>query len=289
MGLGARASLVALVLAGMVSGPAADRAGAAADPHRRTAQVEAGHLLDRARLPAGAVAVDRLPAGSGLQAPAPQPTAHLVVRRRVWLVPAGAGAVGGWLRLHPPAGGFPVGSGSSGDAAGLVATTVRVGFRSPPGIASAVLVEEVGAHRVDGSTVVRMVAQVVWWPSRPAGDLVPDTVRTVTAVGGATGRGATAGWVAETGTPRTVRRLVRLVDTVPVALPGPHSCPAYRRPPIGLTFDDGRGRTVATAVVRRAGCPGVTLTVGRRPPVALVYSRALAAALHRIFRSDFSS
>jgi hypothetical protein len=119
-----------------------------------------------------------------------------------------------------------------------------------------------------GGVGVRVDAQVVWYPTRPALEAIPSGTTRVTAT--VFTRGDLPGSpedVLATGTftdPRVVGLLAQVVDSLPLAVPGTRSCPADlgTAPELVLAFSGAGG--VAPVVVRvdTSGCPSTSFTIG---------------------------
>ena len=126
-----------------------------------------------------------------------------------------------------------------------------------------------------GGVGIRVDAQVVWYPSRPAAEWIPAgttkvtaTVYTGTALAGSPrnvlGR--------ESFTyPPVVRLLADIVDSLPLAVPGRRSCPADTGTGSRLDLDFSGGPDVPKVTVHddTNGCGGVAFRVGAtaQPPL----------------------
>lgn len=122
-----------------------------------------------------------------------------------------------------------------------------------------------------GRTVLRLDAQVVWIPARPAGSTIPGTATELTAaphgpLGPVGGTGSAAGArPVTTDDTVTVGRVAALIDTLPPFPPGLRECPRDSGGSVLLTFRQGTaGPVVATVRLATSGCTAAVLTVGER-------------------------
>jgi hypothetical protein len=313
------AATLALLAAAGVTVPAVTAASAAGRPSRagepaneRTAAALAAHLLTLARLPAGATRVHKLPAGAtdaDISGAAPIPaTPDLEVDHAYWTVPMAPSALVTWLTHHPPAGGTFAGQGTSSDDSGLEITDVEFTFAHPSGINEAGMAVSVGAQPVGGRAMVRVDTGATWLPPKPAAARVPPGVHAVTVeVGGEPTRGPIVPMAHGTGgTPdlpkgltvpgpillgplttakaANVARLERVVDGLPVPLPGARSCPADFGVDLWVQFRAATGGPIlATAVVDTSGCEGVALYRGRRFVADLTGGGQVITAVQQVF------
>lgn len=131
------------------------------------------------------------------------------------------------------------------------------------------IVEVVG----DGAgTAVRVDAQVIWLPTRPASEHVPARATAVTIamdIGMNQGSRKPPAPVTITD-PAKVSKLAALINGLPRTTGEIYSCPADFGDSLTLTFRAGpQGPSLAVATVDLSGCEGVALTVGGQPQPAL--------------------
>jgi hypothetical protein len=117
-----------------------------------------------------------------------------------------------------------------------------------------------------GQTAIRVDSQVTWLPARPASAMVPATATAVTLsaipdpnLNAKTPQPATIT------SPQAVRRIIAMVNSLPVFPPGPRECGFGRGEveALVLTFLAApQGRVLATAYVSTEGCEPVFLAVG---------------------------
>jgi hypothetical protein len=171
-----------------------------------------------------------------------------------------------WIRRHPPAGSLASEAGAEGPANGSVAAQ-WLGFSflatPAPEQGSETLLVETAAAR-GGGTAIRVDAQVVWRRPRSAAERIPGGVSAITiAERRVTGSSAGPWTVSDR---RRVRRIVALVNALPLGPAGPVACPADMGPYVTLTFASG-GHGIARAVADGSGCGFVGLTIhGHREP-----------------------
>jgi hypothetical protein len=219
-------------------------------------------ILEKVRLPRGAIRARTDPSGGALARPAVDPvTPNLVDLHRFWRVPGDAGQVFTWIEAHPPPG-----SKRTMTVTAVGGARVRsVGFSFVPpswgGAPSETLLVTVAAARGGGSAL-RADAQVVWLRRRPATERIPAGVRSITvSEPGLHGQPSGRWTVADAA---RVRRAVSLIDGLPAAQPGVVACPNDTGRYITLAFGSRTGADLATAVVDGSGCLGVSLSIRGR-------------------------
>ena len=117
-----------------------------------------------------------------------------------------------------------------------------------------------------GQTAIRVDAQVTWLPAREASEMVPAAATAIAMseipdpnLNGKPPRPATIT------SPEAVRRIIAMVNSLPVFPPGPRECGAGTGEvaALVLTFLAApQGRVLATAYVSTEGCESVLLAVG---------------------------
>lgn len=218
--------------------------------NRAAARAEAPALLGRLALPPGAAASATEPAGDGgqLAQPFTRPaTPNLVDVHGWWTAPGRPDAVLAYVRAHPPSGSRP-----SLRGAGLQG----FGWRPRRGVLSTRELVVQAVALPGGSTGVRADAEVVWIAPRPARERIP---------AGITRLRVTARHRHTVSAARRIRRVVHLLNGLPLAQPGAVNCPAETSS-VRLAFYRGH-REEAVAVVEGGGCQDVALRLrGRRQP-----------------------
>jgi len=252
---------------------AASHVGAANEAAART---DAASLLGALSLPAGATRSPVEPAGDGsvLAQPGSGPplTPNVVDESAWWLLADAPAAVLAYVQAHPPAGSRRV-LASTGST-GTNGTNVEVVAFARPPVAGVLdtrwLVVEV-VRLAGGSTGLRADAQVVWVTPRPASEQIPPgahLVRVSVDSSIAVNRPRQRPFTVTV--PRTLRRIVALLNALPAAQPGPRSCPVDFGISVRLAFyAKRRMRPLAVAVLDAGGCGGVQLTIGGRPQPSL--------------------
>lgn len=172
-----------------------------------------------------------------------------------------------WEKAHLPRT-FTV--SGSGEENGGTAQQVSQQWWSLPVVAGVLTqrqltVSVIGDDR--GGTDLRVDANVVWLPARPAWSMLRTaSIRAVvvTAVPGGNDKKKPPAPVTVTD-PAKVRKLVDLLNSQSMYPPGVFACPFSDGRGLRLTFLAGtRGPTVATAIAASNGCGGVDLTIGKR-------------------------
>jgi hypothetical protein len=235
---------VCIVAASSGAGSATPRTAPTAAANKLAAGRDAQHLLTLAQLPPGAVKSTIEPAGDGgvLSSSFTRALGLLVDRHEWWTVQASLPSVVAFLQSHPPAGSKLSMSGQSGGPG--VPPNQALGFSLRPvaGVISArsVLVEAVALR--GGATGIRIDAQDTWMLPRPAGERVPAGVHVIEITSGGP-RGATSLMVTRGS---TVRRIISLIDTLPIVQPGAVSCPNLMEasPTVTFVFPAGLGKRV---------------------------------------------
>lgn len=278
------ASATVLVASGAVAlgarGVSPSRPTAAVSPgaaaNAAAAQSDAASLLGDVSLPPGATQSPVEPAGDGsvLAHPGSGPpvTPNVVDDSAWWLISGAPPAVLAYIDAHPPAGSTRVLTGSGGT--GTNGTRVEVeAFAWPPltdVLSTRWLVVEV-VQLSGGSTGLRADAEVVWVKPRPASEQIPPGARFLRVSVGATIPANKPKQRPFTVTsPKTLRRILALLNALPAAQPGVRSCPVDFGIRVRLAFYARRKvAPLAVAVIDPGGCGGVGLTIGGRLQTSL--------------------
>jgi hypothetical protein len=240
-------------------------AGPAASPRQR-AVADAARIMASFPRPPGAVRTG--PIASLAQPGARPATPDLTSLTQWWQVPGRPQGVLAWIRAHLPSGysqdGTGFGPGSWTDAFALPAV---------PGVLTEreLVVLAVANH---GDTAIRVDAQVVWLPARPAAERIPAGVTriTVTPVFGfnRNPRAKRLDHAFTVTDPAKVAGIVALVNGLTRFPAGSFSCPADFGGQMRLTFGMRPGGPVAARLtVEYGGCGVVSVRIGGRAMPAL--------------------
>ena len=202
---------------------------AAEDPHQQAAELNAAFVLGSYSSPPGSVRLAAAPPGSGLGAPPSTPTTpDLVDLSKLWSTPGDMTSVIAWAKEHAPAHSTLSGMGESGSnppgqrppgAPGSprinVVTMMGIAFALPTSGQALSTLQLLVSVAPDGpgTVVLRLDAQAIWVPTRPAWSFVTAKVTTVTATVW-TGAGGTVPHTATSTDPGTVARLRGLVNAM---------------------------------------------------------------------------
>jgi len=259
----------------------AARAGGPPAGSRAQARRLARRLLGRVVLPRGSRPRPRHPLPPGLRRPADGGLAvDAVDIYRVVELPMPMRAAERFLAAHTPPGMTLSATGSEGDRHGTTERNVADMLRKPPrGIASAQVVDGI-VRGPDGRSLVRVDAQVSWYPARSAAEyLDPGQYQaaevTATIYGQRhvrkVGRTFTSAAI--------IDRMARLLDSLPASPGGATTCPnitvtyRLRFTPVG---------SAPPYVVQRDGCTSDGVTVGGQAQPALADYGKLGALLGRL-------
>jgi len=243
---------------------------ASTDPNQAAA-ASAAQLLLGLENPAPSWKTVSSPPSPSMAAPMSEPASpDLVDLYHLWTTSGSFGEVQTWVSAHPPSASKPAGSGTSFQRGALVSTDVTYGYPPVAGQYESrqllVALAPLSRHRVG----IRIDAQVIWYPARPATEEIPPAITkvTVTVYTQANLSGSPRSVLrARTITlPPVARLLARIVDSSPLAVPGPRSCPSDTgtNPRLDLVFSGPPG--VPTVVVHddTNGCGGISFTVAGR-------------------------
>jgi len=211
-----------------------------------------------------------------LAAPMSEPaSADLVDLYQMWTTPGSFRAVQEWVSAHRPAASHPAGSGSSFQSGALVSTDLTYGYPPVAGRLESrqllVALAPLSRNRVG----IRIDAQVIWYPSRPVAEEIPQGVTTVTVTVYSQDNGSGSPRIVLGATiitsPPLVRLLAHSVDSSPLTVPGSRSCPSDSgaNPRLDLVFS-GRP-AVSTVIVHddTNGCGGISFSIDGRAQAPL--------------------
>ena len=272
----------AMVLAGcgtqhaVRDGPHATVSAATGSPRQRAA-ADAAHIIASFPQPPGAVRTGLI---ASLTAPGegPATTPDIATATQWWRAPGRPQAVLGWIRAHVPAGftlgGYGSGSYEPGPTAALSHSwTDQFELPPVPGVLTqrwlVVLVVPDGDQ-----TAIRVDAQVIWLPTRPAAERIPADARvvTITPVFGLqpVKRLEPRDPAVTVTSPAKVAAIAAVIDGLSPFPPGAFSCPADRGADMRLTFSTSpRGPVVAQLSAQYGGCGVVSVSIDGRVMPAL--------------------
>jgi len=208
--------------------------------NRLAARRDAGRLLGRVLLPAGARPLASPP--PALRSPFQRAgTPAVVDERALWQAPQPLAQVLAFERAHRPRGSRLVLEGTGTDASGRSISGLGFAWPALPGRLSSRILLVAATSRPDGSTALRVDAQVVWVVARSPREAVPAGARQVDL---REGRRPPVRFTA----PAEVARIVRWLDELPVVQPGGYACPdLVSGPVIVLDVRGGGGALLARA------------------------------------------
>jgi len=244
---------------------------ATAESNEAAARADAASLLASLSLPSGAVPSSTEPAGDGavLSHPGSGPpvTPNAIDQSVWWVVPGTPSPVLSYIDAHPPAGSVRVLTGSGTTSTG---TSYRIAGYARPAVTGVLserwLIVEV-TQLQDGSTGLRADAQVVWLVPRPASEHIAAGARRLrVSVTSSLAPNRSRQRPIRVTNRKKIRAVVALLNSLPAAQPGVHSCPADFGTTVRLVLYPRRGRApLAIALVNPSGCGDVRLSLGGRP------------------------
>ena len=242
--------------------PASPAATRPEPSNQQRAEQDAAAILAAFVAPLGARRLTAAPAAA-LKIPAQlSATPDMVDKASWWRVVGDPQQVLSWAAKHVPHRFTPGGGGSEDQGAG---TTWEDTFELPavPGVLDSRQLTIEVADAGGGQTGIRVDAQVTWLPERTPGETIPSgsTAVTVTLDPDVNVHVKPPKPVTITD-PAKVRKLVALINGLPLFPSGSYSCPANGGGQLVLTFRTDRGDTaVAVATVALEGCEGVALVI----------------------------
>lgn len=245
-----------------------------APPSRATlARMAAEHLLSELRLPPGTSRSAAAPAGSDsrLKTPLAVPAdADLVDLTRYYTVPLSPSRVLSWVKSHRPTGASAsIGGGMAGGQVspglwglGLTWPPARVQPRLAPRgdgeviDSAAVMIE--ATVLPGGRSALRVDSEVTWLPPKDRSDVVPASVKVLTASVPDTKAASVT-----THDQKVIEQLRKAVSGLPVAPPSARSCPAdLFGQSVRLAFGSpGVATPAAVVTADRSGCGFVSVIV----------------------------
>jgi hypothetical protein len=267
------AACAAVVLSGCGTQPFGPQPGAARTPagspaasHRQRAVADAARIMASFPRPPGAVRTGLI---ASLTEPGERPaTPDLASVTRSWRVPGRPPSVLAWIRAHLPSGFTPDGTGRGNGS--------WIDTFALPAVPAVLTQRELVVLAVpfEGQTAIRVDAQVVWLPARPAAERVPPdaAVVTVTPVFGLnpSPRAERLDRAFTVTDPAKVARIAAVVNGLTRFPDGTFSCPAEFGGQMRLTFATRPGGPVlARLAAQYGGCGSVSVRIGGRDMPAL--------------------
>jgi len=248
---------------------------------RALASLYAGSLACEFVVPPGARRLAHVPAAGygSLQPSAPLPGSQEVDRVQYWQVPGTPRGVLAWEKRHLPgalaASGAGLGYASRGGITFLWESDYDLpavpAQASPSGQIYARTMRISAVSAGSGRADIAVQVSVGWIGPRPAAEVVPPAAHAVTiAVTPDTNLHITPPAPVTVTDPAKVRRIVALVDGLPLSPPGMWSCPAGSSATFVLTFRVKPGSpALAVAEPDLDGCGWVSFTIAGKPQPSL--------------------
>jgi hypothetical protein len=275
---------------------AAVRGQSGAAANRAAAQRDAAELLTRVVLPPGASRLNREPAGdhgylepqSALESDTAREVAHAW-----WQVRGAPTAAIAFVQAHHPAAATVAGTGTAGDTrTGASASMIFFQWPALAGVLGLRTVRVTATSLGAGRTGVLIESQSDWIVPRPVTERIPPSVARVDITSGAPGAPPSVS-LSVTGRGR-VRRILNLINGLPIAQPITYGCPVLFDPRvIIMRFRTSAGRTLAVLTYDdfrpwsspSAGCKTVGLTIADRPQTPLLGGSFLHTLAQLLARS----
>lgn len=270
-----------MVLAAMAVGAVAASVVGVADAGSRSANRAASRrdvrsLLAKLVLPAGATLLSAEPQGDNrylkVNGALEGDEAHSLAHRW-WEVAGTRDDVIAYVRAHPPAGGTPFGSGTGGNV--YTGTSSESLYYQWPAVRDVLGYRELAVTATalpDGETGVLAEAQSDWIVPRPTGEQIPSSTAEIEITSGVPGK--QPGESLSVSKPSQVRRIVTLINALPIAQPIVLACPLLIDPRlITMTFRTATGAPALAVLTYNdfrpwagpsAACKTVDLTIGGR-------------------------
>jgi hypothetical protein len=281
---------VALALAGCASTGGTTARPAVASPrpsgasHHATAVRQERAILASFHPPAGAKRLDGPPSG---------------VDDNLGLSPGTSGrstnilsGVQWWQAVGDPQAvlaAVPVPAGASKNVSSSGGSQWTQGFAWPP-VAGVISDQELSISTTawHGRTIVRVAAEVIWYPDRTAATVIPAGASAVTVIERpGFGVKAKAYGPVQVTAPGTVAAIVKVVNQDPVSPVGPvYHCPLDDGATMALTFRS-TAATVATTSIKLTGCGSVTVAVTGGGKATLIGGGDMAKKIESLIGVDW--
>lgn len=274
-GLSARLVLTVGVAAGAAVGAVLVRsAPAAATGHTAAtspsnlavATAEAQRLLDRFLAPTGSNRLSGRPAGVQVSpdTAGAMSMPYQVSKTSWWQATQPLSELMSWLDQHPEQGLTSVeGDAAASTGSHTITFSGRPAAASLDGISLTVTAYETGGD----STVLRVVANVDYVPSRPTNEVLPAASQLIVVPTFPVGSRATAPEVTLTD-PGQVAQIEQIIDNLPKAPSARTACPFDNGAGMALDFEDAQSSTLADVVIGVLGCQRVQVSInGYNEPV----------------------
>ena len=227
--------------------------------------------------------------------PAVLGVSNLVLRHAWWTIHATPSEVISYVQAHPEKGGTFDQSGSGGGPGQPSQAFVGFSFPAVAGVLGTrwLLVEVVPLR--DGMTGIRADAEVQWLIPRPANEKVPAGVGVIDIVRAGPGQPPPVSKTVTT--PPKVRRIIKLIDRLPIVQPGSYHCPPQTAGPTDtFTFRATRhGSPLAVASVpagvgnTQTPCDPMSFEVRGRQEPGLSQARDFLQAVQELLGIQLTS
>jgi hypothetical protein len=300
LGFGAAVLVLSTCIVSPVIAGASKEGPHVAAPNHHAAVRDALTLMGRLKLPAGARRSGVEPGGDSglLKAPPSSPIiGDLVDRAQWWTVRKSPKYVMRYLIAHPPTGGNPNESGSEQKCKGLHKDCHPIllfrGFQFPgvSGVLASRSLQVEAARLKNGSTGIRVDAQVVWIRNRAANETVPEGVHIIDVV--RANRGQPPSVKRSVVSRARVQRIIGLINRLPITQPGSgFNCNPYGTrpaPPVTFTFRASKhGAPLAQASVpsnvgnSTTACDAMSFSIHGHPEPTLGQPRGFLVTVQRL-------
>jgi hypothetical protein len=265
--------------------------------NRAAARRDARSLLAKLLLPVGATRLVAEPHGDNgylkidgeLEADQAHALAH-----RWWKVPGTPQDLIAYVRAHPPTGGRSFGTGTAENInTGTSAESLSYQW---PGVGNVLGDRELAVTATavpDGETGVLAEAQSDWIVPRPTSEQIPPRTGEIDITSRVAGQ--PVGESLSVSNRSKLRKIVRLINALPVAQPIEYACPELTDPRIvTMTFRAAPGRPALAVLTYddfrpwsgpSEACKTVDLTIGGRPQDPLIGGDFLQTIGHTLGRS----
>jgi hypothetical protein len=233
----------------------------AAPANEGVAVSTAQQLLSDFATPSGASRLPGAPSGAPAAATSTfvSTLPYAVTRTAWWRVTQPASALITWVDAHPEPGLVPTWSQMQLGGPASVPSTTLFGFPSSHAL-DGISVYVYAFTLADGSTVLRVDAEVAYAPPRPASETVPAATTLIAVPAFAEGATSSAPEVTLTDALK-IAQITKVVNSLPKAPVGV-MCPMDTGAGIALVFENAQGETLADVVVGVSGCEDVQVTIG---------------------------
>jgi hypothetical protein len=195
-------------------------------------------------------------------------TSNLVDLYQLWTTSGTWQTVRAWVSAHPPSRSILSESGGSYQYGTPLESSLTYSYTAVADHFESRQLSVAVAPLRSGGVGVRVDAQVIWYPSRSAAELIPQgTTRVIATVFRRSSPSDSTTVILKTATftyPPTVKLLAQKVDSLPLAVPGPKSCPYSNGtgPQLELDFSGRPGVPKVEVNDDTNGCGRVSFIIG---------------------------